>query len=126
MQVDSIKPELKAQHAWLHRLKLKCDEPVADFAFEFNLRRYAEGGGEAMWSQGFGLVSDAGDSGTPLGSAGRSPQADVGLALHTSVLHFKSNDQKPFPPHSFQSSRRTTLRRHVVWSPSPDDQVLCL
>jgi tetratricopeptide (TPR) repeat protein len=32
------KPELKAH--LVHRLKLKCDEPVADFAFNFNLRRY--------------------------------------------------------------------------------------
>jgi hypothetical protein len=28
------------ESAWFHRLKLKCDEPLSDFAVKFNLRRY--------------------------------------------------------------------------------------
>ena len=38
MQVDPIKPTLKAPGA--KRLKLKCDELLSSFAFNFNLRRY--------------------------------------------------------------------------------------
>ena len=38
VQVDPIKPTLKAPGT--KRLKLKCDEPLSNFAFNFNLRRY--------------------------------------------------------------------------------------
>jgi len=38
VQVDPIKPTLKAPGT--ERLKLKCDEPLLNFAFNFNLRRY--------------------------------------------------------------------------------------
>ena len=49
------------------------------------LRRRAGGGDrEAQWSLGWALMSNAGVPGTPLGAAGSSPQADVGLALCTS------------------------------------------
>ena len=37
MQVDPVKPTLKAPGT--RRLKLKCDEPLLNFAFNFNLRR---------------------------------------------------------------------------------------
>ena len=37
MQVDPIKPKSKAPGT--KRLKLKCDEPLSNFAFKFNLRR---------------------------------------------------------------------------------------
>ena len=38
MQVDPIKPKLKAPGT--KRLQLKCDEPLSSSAFKFNLRRY--------------------------------------------------------------------------------------
>ena len=38
MQVDPIKPTLKAPGNKL--LQLKYDKPLSDFAFKFNLRRY--------------------------------------------------------------------------------------
>ena len=38
MQVDPIKPTLKPPGT--KRLKLKCDEPLSNVAFKFNLRRY--------------------------------------------------------------------------------------
>ena len=38
MQVDPIKPTLKASGT--KRLKLKYDEPLSKLAFKFNLRRY--------------------------------------------------------------------------------------
>ena len=41
MQVDPIKPTLKA-HGTV-RLKLITDEPLSNFAFKFNLRRYTVG-----------------------------------------------------------------------------------
>ena len=40
MQVDSIKPTLTAPG--IKRLKLKYDEVLSSFAFNFNLRRYNE------------------------------------------------------------------------------------
>jgi hypothetical protein len=40
VQVDPIKPTLKASGA--KRLKLKYDEPLSNVAFEFNLRRYSK------------------------------------------------------------------------------------
>ena len=43
MQVDPLKPPLKAPGA--KRLKLKYHEPPSRFASKFNLRRYPEGGG---------------------------------------------------------------------------------
>jgi hypothetical protein len=41
VQVDSIKPTLKAPGA--KHLKLKHDEPLTTLAFNFNLRRYTMG-----------------------------------------------------------------------------------
>jgi hypothetical protein len=38
VQVDPSKPTLKAPET--KRLKLQCDGPLSDFAFNFNLRRY--------------------------------------------------------------------------------------
>ena len=38
MQVDPIKPTMKAPGT--KRLKLKYDEPLSGFGFNFNLRRY--------------------------------------------------------------------------------------
>ena len=38
VQVEPIKPTLKAPGT--KRLKPKCDEPLSNFAFNFNLRRY--------------------------------------------------------------------------------------
>ena len=38
MQVDPIKPALKATAS--ERLKLKCDDLLSNFAFKFSLRRY--------------------------------------------------------------------------------------
>ena len=36
--------------AWLQRLKLRCDEPLSTFAFNFNLRRYSwEGRDSTEW-----------------------------------------------------------------------------
>ena len=40
MQVDPIKPMLKAPET--HLLKLRYDEPLSKFAFKLNLRRYNE------------------------------------------------------------------------------------
>jgi hypothetical protein len=39
VQVAPIKPTLKAPGT--KRLKLKCDEPLSNFVFNFNLRRYS-------------------------------------------------------------------------------------
>jgi len=38
VQVDPIKPTVKAPGS--KRLKLKCDEPLSNFAFKFNMRPY--------------------------------------------------------------------------------------
>jgi len=38
VQVDPMKPVLKAPGT--KRLKLECDEPLSNLAFDFNLRRY--------------------------------------------------------------------------------------
>jgi len=38
VQVDPTKPTLEAFGT--KRLTLKCDEPLSNFAFKFNLRRY--------------------------------------------------------------------------------------
>jgi hypothetical protein len=40
VQVDPIKPMLKAPG--IEPLKLKCDKPLSNFTFKFNLRRYNE------------------------------------------------------------------------------------
>ena len=45
MQVHPIKPTLKAPGSV--RLKLKCDEPLSNFAFNCNLRRYSTGAAAA-------------------------------------------------------------------------------
>ena len=41
MQVDPIKHTLKAPGT--QHLKLKCDEPLSNFGFNFNLRSYTQG-----------------------------------------------------------------------------------
>jgi hypothetical protein len=43
VHVDPIKPTLKAPRT--KRLKLKYDEPLSNFAFKFNLRRYINAAG---------------------------------------------------------------------------------
>jgi hypothetical protein len=40
VQIDPIKPTLKAPGT--KRLKLKCDEPLSKFAFNFKSRRYSK------------------------------------------------------------------------------------
>jgi hypothetical protein len=40
VQVNPIKPKLKPPGT--QRLKLNCDAPLSNFAFNFNLRRYIE------------------------------------------------------------------------------------
>jgi len=40
VQVEPIKPTLKAPETW--RLKLKCHEPLSNFALNFSLRRYTK------------------------------------------------------------------------------------
>ena len=43
VQVDSIKTRVEsAPGVCNQRLKLKCDEPLSNFAFKFNLRLYTE------------------------------------------------------------------------------------
>ena len=41
MQVASIKTRVESTPEF-QRLKLKCDGPLSNFAFRFNLRRYPE------------------------------------------------------------------------------------
>jgi hypothetical protein len=62
-------------------------------------QRAGQGDREAEWSMGYHLVATAGGVGAPLGSAGRSPKADVGLAL---------------APHSFRSLTETRRRGHLM------------
>jgi hypothetical protein len=33
--------EAHVERVWFQLLKVKCDEPLSDFAFNFNLRRYS-------------------------------------------------------------------------------------
>jgi hypothetical protein len=60
-----MKPMLKAPGSG--RLKLKCDEPLSNFAFKFNLRRYSMGAIQQV-------VQRACDTGTA--EHGRAMQAD--------------------------------------------------
>jgi hypothetical protein len=39
VQVDSVKTRVES--AWFQRLRLKCDKPLSNVAFNFNLRRYS-------------------------------------------------------------------------------------
>jgi hypothetical protein len=44
VQVDSIKTRVdSAPGVCNQRLKLQCDEPLSNFAFNFNVRRYNPG-----------------------------------------------------------------------------------
>jgi hypothetical protein len=61
VQVDPIKPTLKAPGTV--RLKLKYDEPLTKFAFNFNLRRYIQevleaAGADKMESDGAAAFGD--------------------------------------------------------------------
>ena len=38
------------EHAWFQRLKVKCDEPLSEFAFKIKLRRYNMGAATALYS----------------------------------------------------------------------------
>ena len=48
MQVDPIKPKLKAPR--IKRLKLQYDEPLSKIAFKFNLRHYTSASKRALSS----------------------------------------------------------------------------
>jgi hypothetical protein len=54
--------------------------------FEAVKQRAAKGEGEAQFSQGCFLVSEADGHVGLMGAGGRSPKADVGLALSTCVF----------------------------------------
>jgi len=62
VQVDSINPMLKPPG--IKRLKLKCDEQLSNFAFNFNLRRYnlhaaADAAADAAAAAGLGTQGRA-------------------------------------------------------------------
>ena len=40
VQVDGIKPCVERKRLWFQRLKIQYDEPLLNFTFNFNLRRY--------------------------------------------------------------------------------------
>jgi len=44
VQIDPMKPTLKPRIT--KHLKLKCDEPLSNFALKFNLRRYIKDYGD--------------------------------------------------------------------------------
>ena len=52
MQIDPIKPKLNPPGT--NVLTLKYDEPLSNFAFKFNLRRYIEG-----WSKQHAIIFPA-------------------------------------------------------------------
>ena len=55
MQVDSIKTRVvSAPGVCNQRLKLKSDEPLSNFAFNFNLRRYSVADGAHAHKPGLG------------------------------------------------------------------------
>jgi hypothetical protein len=56
-------------------------------------RRAREGDGEAQRSLGYRLLSDTGVVGEPLGSAGRSLQADVGHHFGPTTFSGRSQDR---------------------------------
>jgi len=70
VQVDPIKPTLKAPGT--QQLKLKYDEPLSNFAFNFKLHRYTTGLAVAMAAQ---LGVDP-----SLAAAGCALSGTVGLA----------------------------------------------
>jgi len=43
------------ESAWFHHLKLQCDEPLSNFAFKFNLRRYNMAVANAVGSNVFDI-----------------------------------------------------------------------
>ena len=51
MHLDPIKPTLRAPG--IKRLKLKCEVPLSNFAFKFNLRRHDKGGDAAAMTNRF-------------------------------------------------------------------------
>jgi hypothetical protein len=57
-----MKPMFKAPG--IIRLKLKYDEPLSEFAFKSNLRRYTKGKGSKVWwkEQGYTVAGDAADT----------------------------------------------------------------
>jgi len=81
-------------------------------------QRAVAGDRAAQFSWGTVIVSAAdGGAGAPLGSSGRSPQADVGFALRTAQIRGRSPpDDQLFLPHIFCESQplEVDLRR---WSP---------
>ena len=57
MQVDPTKPTLKAPGT--ERLKLKSDEPLSNFAFKFNLRRYTLAQRDAQLAQSEAMLAQS-------------------------------------------------------------------
>ena len=62
MQVDPEKPKLKSPG--IKRSKLKYDEPLSNFAFNFNLRRYNEVDTEVSATLG-AMISGPSEDGIP-------------------------------------------------------------
>jgi len=74
VQLDPMKPTLKAPGS--KRLKLKYGKPLSSFAFNFKLRRYALGRGDAVVGerqeiQGRPHAGRAGGGGPPGGPGAR-------------------------------------------------------
>ena len=79
MQFDPIKPTLKAPGTM--RLKLICDDPLANFALKFNLRRYAAAAADAATAYGKAAMHLA-MCGGGSGGAVVGPLPDIALTLN--------------------------------------------
>jgi len=98
VQVDPIKPMLKAPR--IKRLKLIRDEPLSNFAFKFNLRRYDSGGEyNSADSAALHTLEAAGGSGGGFGSfasisprAAAMPPAATGQGL--TLVHFSAHRKR--------------------------------
>ena len=83
MQVDPIKPTLKAPGANL--LTLNGDEPLSTLAFKLKLRRYAEEEEEAAVEAGAAAAAAAGAAGG--GQGQRQPQRGLwGANVHNNII----------------------------------------
>ena len=81
VQVDPVKPMLKPPET--KRLKPKCDGPLSNFAFEFNLRRYNEG---LTMTSGTGAAAAAQEKAPMM----HQPVGPGGLCSPRPRLQFKS------------------------------------
>ena len=120
MHVDPIKPTLKAPGSML--LKLRYDDPLSNFAFKFNLRRYTKANGDLETALEAAAAKANQDLETAAAAAAVATAAETANGAYSAALEAATTEVAGLTA-ALQagglSRTRTNMHSTDVESPSP-------